>query len=87
MEKDPYTRKLKVIYSTMMTGFPELTNKEIDMICDLYQLYRSNPGLSTTSRTVNYLTSAYRLTFCKTHSVQAIVHECLALRSFLFVTL
>ena len=34
MEKNEYTRELKKNFDSMMTGFPELTNEEIDSICD-----------------------------------------------------
>jgi cytochrome c2 len=34
MARNEYTRKLKEIYKSMMTAFPDLTNEEIDAICD-----------------------------------------------------
>jgi cytochrome c1 len=34
MAKNEYARKLKESFGTMMTGFPEMTNEEIDAICD-----------------------------------------------------
>ena len=34
MKKNEYARNLKKIYGSMMTAFPELTNEEIDAICD-----------------------------------------------------
>jgi cytochrome c len=34
MEKDTYTRNLKASFGAMMTAFPDLTNEEIDVICD-----------------------------------------------------
>lgn len=33
MEKDGYTKALYKEYGSMMTGFPEMTNEEIDAIC------------------------------------------------------
>jgi cytochrome c2 len=34
MKNDSYTHKLKTIYGSMMTGFPDISNEEIDAICD-----------------------------------------------------
>lgn len=34
MEKNEYARELKKVYNSMMTGFPDLTNEEIDAICE-----------------------------------------------------
>lgn len=34
MKNDSYTRNLKTAYNSMMTGFPDLTNEEIDAICE-----------------------------------------------------
>jgi hypothetical protein len=34
MKKNEYIRELKNIYGSMMTAFPNLTNDEIDAICD-----------------------------------------------------
>jgi len=34
MEKNEYAKDLKKRFNAMMTGFPDLTNEEIDSICD-----------------------------------------------------
>lgn len=34
MQKNAYTRKLKEEYVTPMQAFPDLTNEEIDAICN-----------------------------------------------------
>jgi len=34
MKNDSYTRQLKTMYGSMMTGFPDIANEEIDAICD-----------------------------------------------------
>lgn len=42
MKKDPYTRKLKDIYGSMMTGFPDLEDEQIEAIV-VYVISTSQP--------------------------------------------
>ena len=45
MEKDPYARRLKEQYGSMMRAFPEIKNEEIDAIVD-YINYLTHYGMA-----------------------------------------
>jgi cytochrome c2 len=43
MKKDSYTKELKVVYGSMMTGFPNLKDEEIDAIVEYVIKYSQTP--------------------------------------------
>lgn len=43
MKNDFYTRQLKAEYGSMMTAFADITNEEIDAICDYINQYYQGP--------------------------------------------
>jgi Cytochrome c len=45
MKKNEYARNLKKIYGSMMIAFPDLTNEEIDSICDYLKYADRQHGL------------------------------------------
>ena len=51
MAKNEYAREVKKLFGTMMTGFPEMTNEEIDAICDyLNQARQFQTGMPIAER-------------------------------------
>lgn len=49
MQTNEYTRELKKQYNAMMTAFPEMTNEEIDAICE-YINFQYTPPAGTVSQ-------------------------------------
>jgi cytochrome c2 len=51
MEKNSYARNLKFMFGSMMTAFPELTNDQIDVICDyINHVAQIQPGAPVAER-------------------------------------
>ena len=88
MAKNEYAGKLKEIYDgTMMTAFPDLTNEEIDAICDYINQTEKIRYNTTVGERQFTSPPASPPAFCKIHFEQAVVHDFPFPQSFLFAIL